>query len=352
MKDQLKDFRNFLFVIWDHLGLPNPSDVQYDIANYLQDGPQRRIIQAFRGCGKSWITVAYVLWRLYLDPKINIEVISASGRAADDFSTFCFQLINDIEILRHLRPHGDQRSSKVQFDVGPAGISKDPSVKSVGITGQITGTRADIIIADDIEISTNCDTQTARDKLEYKVKEFTSILKPGGEIIYLGTPHTEDSLYSKLTERTGFTTQIWPLLVPTEKERLFYGEKLAPSIDKMYTNELNRGESVWPERFSDEEVNKRQLEGKTNFQMQQMLNPLLADEDRYPLKLSDLVVMDVDPARAPEEIVWASDPDLAWGNDIPNVGFSGDRMYRPMKCVGDWLTYEGIVMAIDPSGRG
>ena len=72
---KISDFRNFLYIAWKHLKLPQPTDIQYDIADYLQHGSQRQIISAFRGCGKSWITSAYVLWRLLLDPQLNILVV-------------------------------------------------------------------------------------------------------------------------------------------------------------------------------------------------------------------------------------------------------------------------------------
>ena len=352
--ERLKDFRNFLYVIWQHHGLPDPSEVQYEIAEFLQYGPSRRIINAFRAVGKSWITAAYVLWRLYLDPQLNIEVISATQDEANNFSNFCFRMINEIEFLRVLRPDVSkgQRNSLRTFDVGPALTDKEPSVKSVGINGQITGSRADIIIADDIEISTNCDTQSARDKLSARVSEFTQILKPeGGDIIYLGTPHTEDSLYLRLESKTGFTRRVWPILVPTEKEFDFYANNISPYIHGMYNQGLH-GDSVWPTRFDDESILTYKGEGATKFQMQQMLNPVLTDLDRYPLKLADLIVMDTNAETAPENLIWASDPDLAWGNDVPNVGFTGDRLYKPMKTMGDWVKYEGIVMAIDPAGRG
>ena len=148
---RLKDFRNFLFLVWKHLNLPKPTPVQDDIAQYLQDGPRRIVIQAFRGVGKSWITSAFVCHQLLLNPRLNFLVVSASKTRSDDFSTFTLRLISEMPILQHLKPHEDQRSSKISFDVGPAPAAHAPSVKSVGITGQLTGSRADIIIADDVE---------------------------------------------------------------------------------------------------------------------------------------------------------------------------------------------------------
>ena len=101
---KLKDFRNFLFVIWKHLKLPAPTALQYNIAEYLQSKNRRLIIEAFRGAGKSWITSAYVCYRLYLNPEENILIVSASKTRADDASTFILRLINEVPMLQHLIP--------------------------------------------------------------------------------------------------------------------------------------------------------------------------------------------------------------------------------------------------------
>ena len=196
-----EDFPVFLGLCWVHLNLPIPTPVQQDIARYIQCGPRRRMIQAFRGVGKSWITSAYVCWRLLRHPQINILVVSASKERSDQFTTFTLMILRDMDILKHLYPEQHQRNSKISFDVAPAEADHAPSVKSVGILGQMTGSRADLIIADDSESPNNSDTQMMREKLAERVKEFDAVLKPGGEIVYLGTPQTEDSLYNRLEDR-------------------------------------------------------------------------------------------------------------------------------------------------------
>jgi hypothetical protein len=108
---QLKDFRNFLYVVWKHLNLPDPTALQYDIADFMQ------VIMAFRGVGKSWICSAYAVHQLLLDPTKNILVVSASKNRADDFSTFTLKIIHDIPVLQGLIPKNDQRFSKIAFDV-------------------------------------------------------------------------------------------------------------------------------------------------------------------------------------------------------------------------------------------
>ena len=200
---ELHDFRNFLYLTWKHLNLPDPTPTQYDIAEYVDNGPRRCCIQAFRGVGKSWITSAYVIHQLLLRPSMNILVVSASKTRSDDFSTFTLRLIHEMPLLADLIPSSTQRFSKISFDVGLAPASHAPSVKSLGISSQLTGSRADIIVADDVEVPNNSATQGMRDKLGEQVKEFESILKPDKEskIVFLGTPQCEDSLYNKLMER-------------------------------------------------------------------------------------------------------------------------------------------------------
>lgn len=351
--DPLKaDFRNFLWMVWRHLNLPDPTPVQYDIAQFLQHGPRRLVIEAFRGVGKSWVTSAFVCWLLYCNPQCKIMVVSASKQRADDFSTFTLRLINDIEVLQFLRPRDDQRSSKVAFDVGPAKPDHSPSVKSVGITGQLTGSRADYIIADDIEVVSNSATQALRDKLAELVKEFDAVLKPGGRVIYLGTPQCEQSLYNSLPER-GYVVRIWPARYPTADKREKYGAKLAAMIANALDADPDlEGHSTDPNRFSDEDLMERELSyGRSGFALQFQLDTSLSDADRYPLRLRDLVVLPLDPLRGPSDLAWASGPDQLF-DEVPAVGLNGDHYYRPIFVSREYLEYEGSVMFVDPSGRG
>lgn len=347
--DPLSDFRNFLFLVWKHLRLPDPTLIQYDLARYIQHGPRRRIIEAFRGVGKSWITIAYVVWRLLRDPQMKILVVSASKAKALDFTTLCLALIDTMPMLAHLKPSDKQRSSKLSFDVGPATPAKDSSVTSIGITGQITGGRANLIVADDVETPDNSATQDGRDKLLSKVREFDAVLLPGGEVIYLGTPQTELSIYNELPKR-GYEIRVWPARMPTTKQRANYGENLAPFILDM---EAPDGAPTEPTRFHDLDLIEREVSwGKAGFSLQFMLDTTLSDANRYPLKLADLLVHPVDDEMAPQKFIWAADPRLAYADEIPNVGFRGDRYYRPLGTSGDPSAFTGAIMSIDPKGRG
>jgi hypothetical protein len=351
-QDKLKkDFRLVLWIIWKHLNLPQPTPIQYDIALYLQHGPRRKIIEAFRGVGKSWVTAAYVIWRLLCNPQYKIMVVSASKERADAFAIFVKKLINEIPEFSHLKARAGQRDTMIAFDVGPSTPDQSPSVKSVGITGQLTGSRADEIIGDDIEVPSNSATQMQRDKLSELVKEFDAVLKPGGNITYLGTPQTEMSLYNILPQR-GYEIRIWPALYPNEKQVMAYGDRLAPYIRDKLAKGAVVGKTTEPARFTDVDLGERLASyGRAGFALQFMLDTSLSDADRYPLKANDLIVMNLNPEMAHMQIVWAASPELVI-NDLPNVALNGDRFHRPMWHDDTMSKYTGAVMVIDPSGRG
>lgn len=348
-----------MFVVWKHLGLPAPTPIQYDLCQYLQWGPRRRIIEAFRGVGKSWLTACFVLWRLYRNPDERILIISASKVRADAFSIFLKRLINEVPLLQHLKPRQDQRDSNIAFDVGPAGAHQAPSVRSVGITGQMTGGRATLIIADDVEVPSNSMTQAQRDKLAQSVKEFDAVLTPEGEVVYLGTPQCESSLYNTLPSR-GYEIRVWPARFPSgDTYTELYISRLSPFIQKQIEGNPQvisgchgRGDPTEPTRFHDLDlIEREQSYGRAGFQMQFMLNTSLSDQDRYPLKLADFMVMDISPDLGPVALAWGSGPTEII-NDLPSVGLEGDRWHRPIFISQDFTPYQGVVLSIDPAGRG
>ena len=342
-----KDFRYFLVVVWTHLQLPKPTPIQLDIAEYMQDGPKRRIIEAFRGVGKSWMAAAYVLWLLRNDPQKKIMVVSASKTRADDFAQFCLRLIREMKILKCLDPDRDeQRSASNRFDVRPSIPDQSPSVKSVGIFGQLTGSRADLILADDVEVPNTAWTVGMREKLLHSVGEFNAILKPGGEIMFLGTPQTEESIYNKLRSKS-YQCRIWPSRYPKKPEK--YGDALAPVIFDRCVERKDMPTD--PDRFSEMDLVEREASyGRSQFTLQFQLDTTLSDLQRFPLRLSDLIVMEVDQ-NAPEKLVWSSGAEYRI-NDLPTVGFSGDYYHRPAFIHGEWIEFQGCVMFVDPSGRG
>ncbi|MAA52877.1 MAG: hypothetical protein CMJ41_07660 [Phycisphaerae bacterium] len=351
-KELHKDFRIFLTAIWTHLNLPIPTRAQLCIAEYLQQGPKRLQIQAFRGVGKSWITAAFVLWTLFNDPNKKIMVVSASKDRADSFSIFCQRLIMEVPWLSHLKPkNDDQRWSRISFDVGPAAPHQAPSVKSVGITGQLTGSRADLMVLDDVEVPNNSMTELQREKLLQLVTECESILTPkrDSRIMFLGTPQTTFTVYNKLRERS-YRPFVWPARYP--RKVTMYDGLLAPQLAEDLENKDNLTWEPTDTRFKEADLLEREASmGRSNFMLQFMLDTSLSDAEKFPLKFADLIVNPVNPTHAPENIIWCSDPDNVI-KDLPCVGLPGDYYYKPMQIQGKWMEYSETICSVDPSGRG
>jgi hypothetical protein len=349
------DFKVFLWWLWKQLGLPEPTTAQYEMCDWLQFGPKRRIVMAFRGVGKSWITAAFVLWCLMRDPQEKMMVVSASEYKAAEFSTFTKQLIETLPLLNWLRARtkDGQRDSVLAFDVGPSKPAQAPSVRAVGVTGQMTGGRATKVIFDDIEVPNNSETEGKREKLDLRAREMGgAILVPGGDSIGLGTPQSTQTIYSGFEER-GYRLRIWPARYPDEEQILKYEDRLAPGILRRLRDDSSLvGRPVDPARFHEQDLLEREAEyGRSGFALQFMLDTTLSDAHRYPLKLRDLIVTDVDTERAPARITWATSESVS----VDNVGMTGDRFYLPMsKSTNDedMLPYEASVLFVDPSGRG
>ena len=345
------DFKLFLQALWAQLDLPHPTKAQYAIADYLQHGPKRLQIQAFRGVGKSWITGAFVLWTLFNNPEKKIMIISASKERADNMSIFLQKLIIETPWLSHLQPKSDDaRWSRISFDVN-CSPSQAPSVKSVGITGQLTGSRADLMILDDVEVPGNSMTEMMREKLLQLCTEAESILTPkeDSRIMYLGTPQTVFTIYKKLAERN-YRPFVWPARVPRSMTN--YDGLIAPQLQADIDNGMEPWSVTDKDRFSDDDLIEREAAmGRSNFMLQFMLDTSLSDAEKFPLKMADLIVTSVNPTDAPENVVWCSDPRNCI-KELPTVGLPGDYFYSPMQQQGEWGAYDETICSVDPSGRG
>jgi len=346
----IKDFKVFLRLTWKHLRLPPPTRMQYYIADYLQEGHKRSQLEALRGIGKTWITGAYVAWRLLRNPNEKILIVSQSGSHSDNISIFIRKLIDTMDILAHLQPRADQRSSVVAFDVNGCNVSVQPSVKALGITSQLQGNRASLLISDDVEGQQNSATEKRRQDLLQQVAEYEAILQTtdDSQILVLGTPQTSESIYTRLRDK-GYVTRIYPARYPGNIAS--YQGCLADYIIQDMARDPSLINKPTDERFTEEDLYQRELSyGRSGFKLQFMLDTTLSDAEKYPLKTRDLIVADLDASQAPTRLVWSANSSQSI-TDLPNLGFTGDTLQRPISQEA-YGNYEGSVLAIDPSGRG
>ena len=366
LQEHYVEFEDFLRdVIEDLMGF-NCSDVQVDIGNYIAHGPQYRMVQAQRGQAKTTIAAAYAVWKLIHNPKQRVLIVSAGDKQATEIANWIIQIITNMDELECMRPdraNGD-RASVEAYDIHYTlkGAEKSPSVACMGITANMQGKRADTLLSDDIESQKNSATPVQRDRLILLSKDFTSICK-SGEIIYLGTPQTIDSVYNTLPAR-GYDIRIWPGRFPTVKERPEYAGHLAPYVaDRLDRDPAlgtgggllgNRGQPVDPVLVNEAELSfKENDQGDAYFQLQFMLSTTLSDQNRYPLKLANLRVTAFDRENliAPMTMNYARTDQnkiakpLGWPQNLK------DDIYR-LQGVDEFATMTGPYMYVDPAGGG
>jgi hypothetical protein len=346
----INDFKFFLKVTWEHLRMPQPTRMQYHIADYLQEGHKRSQLEALRGIGKTWITGAYVCWRLLRDPNEKVLIVSQSGAHSDNIAIFIRKLIDTMSILEHLIPRSDQRSSVIAFDVNGCDVSVQPSVKALGITSQLQGNRASLLISDDVEGQQNSATEKRRQDLLSQVAEYEAILQTtaNAQILVLGTPQSSESIYNRLRDK-GYVTRIYPARYPDNVDN-YQGCLADYIIQDMAEDPLLINKPI-DSRFSEEDLYNRELSyGRSGFKLQFMLDTTLSDAEKYPLKTRDLIITDLGELQAPTKVVWSSQSrDVI--DELANLGFTGDTLQRP-SIQEDYGNYEGMILAIDPSGRG
>lgn len=362
LRDHYELFEDFLYDCMTELMGFNCTDLQIDIGRFLQSDVRYGMIQAQRSQAKSTIVAMFAVWQLIHDCKHRILIISAGSEVAAEIANWVIQIIMNWDILECMRPdrqHGDRASSKA-FDINwqLKGAEKSPSIACIGITANMQGRRADLLIPDDIESSKNGMTEVQRQALEHLSKDFTSICQKG-RIMYLGTPQTVDSIYNNLPAR-GYTIRVWTGRVPTQDEAKFYGETLAPYIKQMMDNPANqigggidgtRGIPTDPVLLDEDALTKKELDqGSAYFNLQHMLNTEMSDDGRHPLKAKNLVIMNFGQEKAPGEIAWLPDPSRLVPADGKFV--SKPTFYRPYHISTELYEYEGKYMYVDTAGGG
>jgi hypothetical protein len=361
LPEPLDQFPYFLAYCLRELQLAEyPTKQQVAVADWMGNGPTRQLTVAFRGLGKSLLASLYALWRLRTDPQEKILVVSATSVKATDFSSFALKCIGEIDILQVLTPGLANRFSSTAFDVGPAVVEQSPSMRSMGVMGSTTGQRCSCAILDDIETVQNVITQLKQERVAHAVTEIESIIKPDEgqllprKIMYLGTPHTEASIYLRLVRERGYKARYFPALYPDEVD--CYDGNLDPRVWSELTDDpALAGEPTDPERFSHEDILQRQASmTRSSFLLQFQLNTRLATLDKYPIRLGDLIVMDIDGTTLPETVVWSNQPDCRL-QDLVCVGMGGDCHYHRPIFQNGWVARSETwrcVLAIDPAGRG
>jgi hypothetical protein len=277
--------------------------------------------------------------------------MSAGRDRAINYSQFVQKLLKLLPITKMMSPRMNiERTSGASFDVAGASASDSPSVYAVGAATQVTGFSATLIVYDDIETAQTVESAVKSASIDTYAMEAQNLLMSGrDESITLCTPHSMSSIYVDWIEQKGFKPFVIPAYYPKDQSVYFNG--LAPYIKERIANNPDYIGKAVDERINEEFLASRKLIiGKSKFKLQYMLDVSESDSLRYPLKLSDFIVMNIDDDIAPLKIAYSSMPDKRLY--LKHNGFNKDYLYQPAYVSEETASYDFRVMSIDPAGRG
>ncbi|MBK1658059.1 phage terminase large subunit [Paracraurococcus ruber] len=256
-KETEADFLEVVW-IWNHLQSQSTPAPHRRMARWLQArwdaGDTRLLLMAFRGCGKSTLVGLFCVWRLLRAPDTRILVLAADQALAVKMVAQVRRILERHPLCAHLRPDGPGDWAMDRFTVARNAVLRDPSMLAQGISGNITGARADLIICDDVEVAGNCDTPAKRAELRERLNESEFVLVPGGTMLFVGTPHCADTIYAPATK--------------PDAHLRGYRRLVLPLLDA-------NGDSAWPERFTAPGIAAlRDRVGPLAFARQMLLQPV------------------------------------------------------------------------------
>jgi hypothetical protein len=283
------DFAAF-FLLWaDARGWTVP-DVHWRAVHWLEHRGDLAVLRCFRGFGKSTILAVYNAWRYYAEPTYRILHQSESDGTAWKTSRDTMNVLQRHPLTRGMFREGGVESWWVHGAEDP----RNASMYARGILSNVTSARANEAQNDDIEVPKNIRTPEAREQLEYRLGEQNFILVPGGRQLFIGTPHTHDSIYDKM-EALGADCLTIPLFgrehrieeakaaayeLPFVPEYVFRGVGAGSALLEEGADYRLKGKRLefvrppgglvdcyaacaWPERFSRADLEKRRRKTKT-----------------------------------------------------------------------------------------
>lgn len=273
MEDEI-GFPEFLKVWNQSQGLTTPA-IHRRMAEWLAErwrmGDRRLLLMAFRNSGKSTVLGLFAAWLLATDPNRRILVLAADATLAGRLVRHTRRVIEQHELTATLRPATADQWAADRFTVARTLELRDPSMLARGITGNITGSHADVVVCDDVEVPNTADTPGKRQALRERLREMEYVLNPDGLQLYAGTPHSYYSIYADTVRAEEDAEE--PFLAGFARLEL-------PLLDEA-------GRSLWPERFTPEAVAAiRRKTGPNRFASQMLLLPMSPEEGRLdPEKL-------------------------------------------------------------------
>ena len=272
-------------VLWNQTMGQRTPRLHINMARWLEkaweNGETRLLLMAFRSAGKSTLVGLFAAWLLYRNPNLRIMVLAADG-------TLAGKMVRNVKriIERHpctagvLKPRSPDQWASERFTVQRDMELRDPSMIGRGVSSNITGSRADIVICDDVEVPLTSDSAEKREALRERLNEMNYVLVAGGMQLYMGTPHHFYSIYAdepryEIGEEEIFLSGFKRLCIPVLG---------------------NDGQSAWPERYDAETIAQiRRATGPNKFDSQMMLKFINILEGRLDADMLQFYNGEIDP---------------------------------------------------------
>ena len=266
-----------------------PADPMPEVHAALQNhlsAHRLALVELPRDHGKTTQVCLRVLWELGRAPNLRIKIVCASEAIAVDRSRFLRRSIEQNRrlalVFPHLRKSRPWTAPSFAVERGPGILG--PSVAAFGIGAASTGTRADLLICDDVVDVKALHSKAHRDRV---AEDFTdnlfNLLEPTGRFWGLSTPWHNQDLNARLKANPSYS---------------LFRRAIGPNL-----------EPVWPEKWSARTLaDRRAAIGESSFARGYRLLAIGADEvtirpewirfwdDEIPRERFDRVLLSVDPA--------------------------------------------------------
>lgn len=172
---------------------------------FEQGNRRRLLINVPPEHAKSTVmTVNYVTWRIAMNPNIRVVIVSQTQTRAKEFLYSIKQRLTEEQWAKMQGVYGPAGGWKATADSWTADRiylerssgEKDPTVQAIGMGQQIYGTRADLIILDDVVTTTNA--HEWEKQLNWLQKMVITRVGATGTLIIAGTRVASSDLYKEV----------------------------------------------------------------------------------------------------------------------------------------------------------
>ena len=150
------------------------------------------------------ITVNYCVYRIAMDPNIKITIVSKTQERAKEYLYSIKQRLSHERWAKLQAVYGSTGGWKEDADTWKAdriylsrdSTEKDPTVQALGIGGQITGARSNLIILDDVVTTSNA--HEWEKQLLWLQRDVVTRLGDSGKLLVVGTRIASNDLYREI----------------------------------------------------------------------------------------------------------------------------------------------------------